>query len=71
MLDQVRNLGSSLNPMSRLPSIGMIRGFGRNVAATPAAKEIPLVKEEDGGDLTSVSSRACHISCIPLLILSY
>lgn len=65
MLDQVRNLGSSLNPMSRLPSIGMIRGFGRNAAANPVAKETPPVKEEDGGDLTSVSSRACRFSCTP------
>ncbi|KFG86135.1 VPS9 domain protein [Metarhizium anisopliae] len=38
MLDSVRNLGSSLNPIGRLSSIGMIRGFGRNTA-TPSAKD--------------------------------
>ncbi|KAF4968250.1 hypothetical protein FSARC_4341 [Fusarium sarcochroum] len=52
VLDQMRNLGNSFNPMARLPSIGMIRGFGRNTPsapATPAAKE--SVKPADGGDL--------------------
>lgn len=68
MLDSVRNLGSSLNPMARLPSMNMIRGFGRNMAApsTPApntnntintpvvAKDAPTASTEDGGDLSSV-----------------
>ncbi|SCV25655.1 related to VPS9 [Fusarium fujikuroi] len=52
VLDQMRNLGNSFNPMARLPSISMIRGFGRNTPsapATPAARE-PL-KPADGGDL--------------------
>ncbi|KAM0562217.1 hypothetical protein ACHAPJ_002662 [Fusarium lateritium] len=52
VLDQMRNLGNSFNPMARLPSIGMIRGFGRNTPsapATPAAKE--PIKPADGGDL--------------------
>ncbi|KAK2679845.1 hypothetical protein RAB80_005026 [Fusarium oxysporum f. sp. vasinfectum] len=52
VLDQMRNLGNSFNPMARLPSISMIRGFGRNTPsapATPAAKE--PVKPADGGDL--------------------
>ncbi|KAH7272731.1 hypothetical protein MRS44_003236 [Fusarium solani] len=56
VLEQMRNLGNTFNPMARLPSISMIRGFGRNAsstpttpAATPAAKEVP--KPADGGDL--------------------
>lgn len=48
LIDSVRNFGNSLNPMSRLSGIGMIRGFGRT-ASTPAA---PLIKPE-GGDLAS------------------
>ncbi|KAF4338596.1 VPS9 [Fusarium beomiforme] len=52
VLDQMRNLSNSFNPMARLPSISMIRGFGRNTPsapAMPAAKE--PVKPADGGDL--------------------
>ncbi|KAF9766212.1 hypothetical protein IL306_001418 [Fusarium sp. DS 682] len=58
VLDQMRNLGNSFNPMARLPSISMIRGFGRNTPsapATPAAKE--PVKPADGGDLGTVCQR--------------
>lgn len=50
MLDSVRNLGSSLNPIGRLSSIGMIRGFGRNTA-TPSAKD-----STESGELATVSS---------------
>ncbi|KAF5026048.1 hypothetical protein F66182_1840 [Fusarium sp. NRRL 66182] len=56
VLDQMRNLGNTFNPMARLPSISMIRGFGRNTPSTPASTPtIPVVKEAakpaDGGDL--------------------
>lgn len=50
LIDSVRNFGNSLNPMSRLSGIGMMRGFGRTTS-TPIA---PLAKPE-GGDLASVS----------------
>ena len=53
-LDQVRNLGSSFNPIGRLSSIGMIRGFGRSSATSspaPSGNNVPT----DGGDLASVS----------------
>jgi hypothetical protein len=56
VLDQMRNLGNSFNPMARLPSISMIRGFGRNTPTTPpvpTTKE--TVKPADGGDLGTVS----------------
>ncbi|KAM3470170.1 hypothetical protein MY5147_006565 [Beauveria neobassiana] len=58
MLDQVRSLGSSFNPMARLPSMGF-RGFGRAAASTPpppaaAPKEGGSNnKVEDGGDLST------------------
>lgn len=57
MLDQVRSLGTSFNPMSRLPSMNMIRGFGRNLGTstplTPPPKE--AAESKDGGDLSAVS----------------
>lgn len=54
VLEQMRSLGNSLNPMTRLPSISMIRGFGRTPSApsTPAARE--TAKPSDGGDLAAV-----------------
>ncbi len=54
IVESMRNLGSSFNPMSKFAGIGMMRGFGRATppAPPPAAKHIP-----DGGvaDLTTVS----------------
>ncbi|KAG6093466.1 hypothetical protein E4U31_006766 [Claviceps sp. LM219 group G6] len=47
MLESVRNLGNSFNPIGRLSSIGMMRGFGRNTAAKDAALGA------DGGDLAT------------------
>lgn len=57
VLEQVRSLGSSFNPMARLSNMGMIRGFGRNtptLTATASSKD--HAKMSDGGDLASVSS---------------
>lgn len=48
MLDSVRNLGNSFNPIGRLSSMGMMRGFGRS---TPT-KDSNLAA--DGGDLATV-----------------
>lgn len=71
VLEQMRSLGNSFNPMARLPSMGMIRGFGRNIstsstplAATPLAAT-PLASKDmdktiDGGHSKSVSSKPCH-----------
>ncbi|UNI14195.1 hypothetical protein JDV02_000850 [Purpureocillium takamizusanense] len=52
VLDQVRNLGSTFNPMARLSSIGGFRGFGRSAPTTPAASK-DVGKTADGGDLAS------------------
>ncbi|OAA77760.1 VPS9 domain protein [Akanthomyces lecanii RCEF 1005] len=65
MLDQVRNLGSTFNPMARLPNMGF-RGFGR-AAATSTPPPPPSLAAaaatgkdgdgsnppEDGGDLSA------------------
>ncbi|KAI1431932.1 hypothetical protein GGR50DRAFT_677067 [Xylaria sp. CBS 124048] len=55
LVESMRNLGSSLNPISRLSSMGMMRGFGRT-SSTPMP---PNLKENagkivDGGDLATV-----------------
>jgi len=56
VVESMRNLGSSFNPMARLSSIGMIRGFGRT-APTPPPKDVSSHKgpATDGGDLATVS----------------
>ncbi|RDA91417.1 hypothetical protein CP533_6904 [Ophiocordyceps camponoti-saundersi (nom. inval.)] len=52
VFDQVRNLGSSFNPMARLSGIS-IRRFGRtsSSATVSSAKEI-VAESSDGGELT-------------------
>jgi hypothetical protein len=64
IMDSVRNLGNSLNPMARLSAgIGGFRGFGRSSAAAPAGRApTPPAKDGigagrvgvDGGDLATV-----------------
>ncbi|KAF5668876.1 hypothetical protein FHETE_5142 [Fusarium heterosporum] len=54
VLDQMRSLGNSFNPMARLPSMSIIRGFGRTTPSaptTPATKDV--AKPVDGGDLAT------------------
>lgn len=58
VLEQMRSLGSTLNPMARLSNIGGFRGFGRNVS-TLAPKDVG--KSADGGDLASVSAHATSL----------
>jgi hypothetical protein len=52
IVESMRNLGSSLNPMSRIAGMGMMRGFGRAPTSAPAASK-PI---SDGGvaELTTV-----------------
>lgn len=59
LVESMRNLGSSLNPIGRLSSIGMIRGFGR---PTPPPKETaaPAKVPANGGDLATVSYPNIH-----------
>ncbi|RFU80009.1 vps9 domain-containing [Trichoderma arundinaceum] len=66
MLEQMRNLGNTFNPMARLSGISLVRGFGRS-ASTPVVppakdtKEVAkdtkdakdIVKPTDGGDLAT------------------
>ncbi|KAK4156042.1 hypothetical protein C8A00DRAFT_31092 [Chaetomidium leptoderma] len=62
IIDSMRNLGSSLNPMARLSAgIGGFRGFGRSAAAaTPGRAPTPPAKDGlgrtgavEGGDLAT------------------
>ncbi|KAL7935958.1 hypothetical protein V8C35DRAFT_296472 [Trichoderma chlorosporum] len=62
MLDQMRSLGNTFNPMARLSGISLVRGFGRSVS-TPVTTPVKDVKEAkdskdggkptDGGDLAT------------------
>ncbi|KAG7290373.1 hypothetical protein NEMBOFW57_000373 [Staphylotrichum longicolle] len=60
IMDSVRNLGNSLNPMARLSAgIGGFRGFGRSTPApAPAPVPVPIAKGAvglgvEGGDLAT------------------
>ncbi|KAH8163199.1 hypothetical protein CIB48_g5055 [Xylaria polymorpha] len=56
LVESMRNLGSSLNPISRLSSMGMMRGFGRTAAAASPAPPNPkdvAAKTVEGGDLAT------------------
>ena len=57
LLDSMRNIGNTFNPMNRLTSIGGFRGFGRtsSTPAAPAAKDAAGKGPADGGDLAAVS----------------
>ncbi|KAJ2992366.1 hypothetical protein NUW58_g2191 [Xylaria curta] len=54
LVESMRNLGSSLNPISRLSSMGMMRGFGRtaNAPVPPNPKDV-AGKTAEGGDLAT------------------
>ncbi|KAK3942399.1 hypothetical protein QBC46DRAFT_352382 [Diplogelasinospora grovesii] len=54
LMDSVRNLGNSLNPMARLSAgIGGFRGFGRTPPPAPPAKD----KDKDNNNNKSSSSK--------------
>ncbi|KAI1085671.1 hypothetical protein F5B20DRAFT_11903 [Whalleya microplaca] len=58
LVESMRNLGSSLNPMNRFSGIGMMRGFGRAATTptpTPPAKDVAGAgsKTSEGGDLAT------------------
>jgi hypothetical protein len=56
LVESMRNLGNSLNPMNRIAGMGMMRGFGRvTPTSTPVTTKPPI---PDGGvaDLTTVST---------------
>ncbi|KAI0802354.1 hypothetical protein GGR55DRAFT_665928 [Xylaria sp. FL0064] len=54
LVESMRNLGSSLNPISRLSNMSMMRGFGRtpNTPTPPTPRDI-AGKAVDGGDLAA------------------
>lgn len=64
MLDSVRNLGNSFNPIGRLSSMSMMRGFGRSAAPVAAAQTATT----DGGDLATVCYPPSSVSL--LLVVS-
>jgi len=56
LVESMRNLGNSLNPMSRIAGMGMMRGFGR--VTSPSVPSTAVKPVPDGGfaDLTTVNS---------------
>lgn len=56
IVESMRNLGNSLNPMNRIAGMGMMRGFGRTTP-TPVAPVVTASKAiPDGGVATVCSS---------------
>lgn len=57
LVDSMRNLGNSLNPMTRIAGMGMMRGFGRTAPASSVPPPAPSRGIPDGGvaELTTVS----------------
>ncbi|GAP87465.1 putative vacuolar protein sorting-associated protein 9b [Rosellinia necatrix] len=55
LVESMRNLGSSLNPISRLSSMGMMRGFGRTTtpATPPPNPKDPVAKVAESADLAT------------------
>ncbi|KAI0426139.1 hypothetical protein F5Y09DRAFT_319747 [Xylaria sp. FL1042] len=54
LVESMRNLGSSLNPISRLSSMSMMRGFGRTAnTPTPPNPRDTAGKTVEGGDLAT------------------
>ncbi|KIH90213.1 vps9 domain protein [Sporothrix brasiliensis 5110] len=53
LLDSVRSLGNSFNPMSRLSSIGNFRGFGRTASTSSTPLAVAAGEKSDGGDLAT------------------
>ncbi|KAM0515176.1 hypothetical protein ACHAPE_006129 [Trichoderma viride] len=58
MLEQMRNLSNSFNPMARFSGISLVRGFGRNTSApaTPPAKDKD-VKDKDAKDAKDAAAK--------------
>lgn len=54
----VRNFGNSFNPIGRLSSMNVMRGFGRTASSpiAPTLKDPAAAKATEGGDLAAVSN---------------
>lgn len=53
-LDSMRNLGSAINPLNHIP--GMIRGFGRSAAETPATGNASPAAGQSAGGPTATAA---------------
>ncbi|PQE16601.1 vps9 domain protein [Rutstroemia sp. NJR-2017a BBW] len=67
IVESMRNLGNSLNPMNRIAGMGMMRGFGRVTTPTPTTPTPAKNTVPDGGvvDLTSVSGVIARVVAFP------
>ncbi|KAI1808541.1 hypothetical protein F4811DRAFT_501474 [Daldinia bambusicola] len=55
LVESMRNLGNSLNPINRFAGMSMMRGFGRaaTIPVTPTKSDTSSSKATDGGDLAT------------------
>ncbi|KAI1661926.1 hypothetical protein F4813DRAFT_346228 [Daldinia decipiens] len=53
LVESMRNLGNSLNPMNRFSGISMMRGFGRAATIPVTPTKDGTAKTTDGGDLAT------------------
>lgn len=65
LIDSMRNLGNSFNPMARLTGIGSFRGFGRTTStpAAPTVRDSAMKGVAEGGDLAKVSAFLAREFC--------
>jgi hypothetical protein len=55
IVESMRNLGNSLNPMNRIAGMGMMRGFGRTTPTSAPVTPKPSIADGGVADLTTVS----------------
>ncbi len=53
IVESMRNLGNSLNPMSRIAGMGMMRGFGRTPTSVPAPSPTKATPDRGVAELTT------------------
>ncbi|OTB20164.1 hypothetical protein K445DRAFT_17452 [Daldinia sp. EC12] len=53
LVESMRNLGNSLNPMNRFAGMSMMRGFGRAATIPVTPTKSDTAKTTDGGDLAT------------------
>lgn len=59
IVESMRNLGNSLNPMTRIAGMGMMRGFGRSTPAPPTPNKVDT--ETAVAELTTVSDLIAYL----------
>lgn len=69
IVESMRNLGNSLNPMNRIAGMGMMRGFGRVTTPTPPTPTRSTVPDEGVADLTTVCIVYLFLTLVLLTVI--